>query len=92
MMAGAVLLLSGNLFYYMQNYSFLAEYVDKPLVCAHRGDNVNAPDNSYEAFELAASEGMPWIELDVQLTADKVVVIDERYCESSFHHFAFWEY
>jgi hypothetical protein len=52
--------------YYAQHYGYLAETVEKPLVCAHRGDNVNAPDNSYEAFELAVSEGVPWLELDVQ--------------------------
>ena len=74
--AAAVLLLSGSLFYYAHSYGFLAEPVQKPLVCAHRGDNVNAPDNSYEAFELAVSEGLPWIELDVQITADGVVVAE----------------
>ena len=74
--AGAVLLLSGSLFYYAHTYGFLAEPVQKPLVCAHRGDNANAPDNSYEAFELAASEGLPWIELDVQITVDDVVVAE----------------
>ncbi len=74
--ASAVLLFSGSLFYYAHTYSFLAAPVEKPLVCAHRGDNVNAPDNSYEAFELAVSEGLPWIELDVQLTADGVVVAE----------------
>lgn len=76
MTAGAVLMLSGTLFYYVRKYDFLAEDVERPLVCAHRGDNVNAPDNSYEAFELAVSEGLPWIELDVQLTADNVVVAE----------------
>ena len=76
LIAGAVLLLSGSLFYYARTYGFLAEPVEKPLVCAHRGDNVNAPDNSYESFELAASEGLPWIELDVQLTSDNVVVAE----------------
>ena len=74
--AGAVLLFSGSLFYYAHTYGFLAEPVQKPSVCAHRGDNVNAPDNSYEAFELAVSEGLPWIELDVQITADGVVVAE----------------
>ncbi len=74
--AGAALLLSGSLFYYAHTYGFLAEPVQKPLVCAHRGDNVNAPDNSYEAFELAVSEGLPWIELDVQITADGAVVAE----------------
>ncbi len=74
--AGAVLILSASLFYNAHSFPYLAEPVQKPLVCAHRGDNVHAPDNSYEAFELAVSEGLPWIELDVQLTADGVVVAE----------------
>ncbi len=74
--AGIALLLSGAFIYWHNKYSFLAEDAERPLVCAHRGDNVNAPDNSYEAFELAVSEGVPWIELDVQLTADNVVVAE----------------
>lgn len=57
-------------------FDYVSEDVARPAVCAHRGDNVNAPDNSYEAFELAISEGVPWIELDVQLTADGVVVAE----------------
>ncbi len=74
--AGVVLLFSGSLFYYAHTYGFLAEPVQKPFVCAHRGDNVNAPDNSYEAFELAVAEDLPWIELDVQITADGVIVAE----------------
>lgn len=74
--AAAALLLSGSLYYNAHKYAFLAEPVNKPLVCAHRGDNVHAPDNSYEAFEAAAAEDLPWIELDVQLTSDDVVVAE----------------
>ena len=55
-------------------YSFLTEDVKKPLVCAHRGDNVNAPENTLPAFELAASESLKWIELDVHQTSDGVIV------------------
>ena len=55
-------------------YAYLFEDVDRPLVCAHRGDNVNAPENSLEAFELAASENLKWIELDVHQTSDGVIV------------------
>ena len=74
--AGAVLLVFGSLFYYARTYGFLAESVERPLVCAHRGDNASAPDNSFAAFSLAASEGLPWIETDVQITADGVVVAE----------------
>ena len=76
MTSAALLLVFGTLFYNAKNYAFLINDVEVPLVCAHRGDNVNAPDNSYEAFELAAEEKLPWIELDVQITADNVVVAE----------------
>jgi len=55
-------------------YAYLLEPVDRPLVCAHRGDNVNAPENTMPAFELAASENLKWIELDVHQTKDGVIV------------------
>ena len=55
-------------------YSYLFQEVEKPLVCAHRGDNVNAPENTMPAFELAASENLQWIELDVHQTSDGVIV------------------
>ena len=55
-------------------YSYLFEEVDRPLVCAHRGDNVNAPENTMPAFELAASENLQWIELDVHQTSDGVII------------------
>ena len=55
-------------------YAYLLESVDRPLVCAHRGDNVNAPENTMPAFELAASENLKWIELDVHQTSDGVIV------------------
>ncbi|MBQ5898680.1 MAG: hypothetical protein IIW87_02000, partial [Alistipes sp.] len=44
------------------------------LVCAHRGDNVNAPENTMPAFEMAASENLEWIELDVHQTSDGVII------------------
>lgn len=58
----------------INKYSYLMEDVDRPLVCAHRGDNVNAPENTMPAFELAASENLQWIELDVHQTSDGVIV------------------
>ena len=39
-------------------------------VCAHRGDNKCAPENTVPAFELAASKGAHQIELDVDMSAD----------------------
>ena len=57
-------------------FSFLAEPVETPIVCAHRGDNVNAPENSMPAFELAAVENLSWVELDVHQTKDGVIVVN----------------
>lgn len=42
---------------------------------AHRGAAFEAPENSFEAFELAIDQGAQRIELDVQLTADGVPVV-----------------
>ena len=53
---------------------YLVEKCSRPLVCAHRGDNVNAPENTLPAFELAASENLKWIELDDHQTKDGVIV------------------
>lgn len=65
---------AGSIGYLCFKYSFLAEDVGPVLVCAHRGDNVNAPENTMPAFELAASENLEWIETDVWQTSDGVIV------------------
>lgn len=56
-----------------------SEPSSRPLIAAHRGDSVRAPENTYPAFELAALEnpdGM--IELDVQQTRDGVIVVSHN--------------
>jgi glycerophosphoryl diester phosphodiesterase len=45
------------------------------LVIAHRGASAYAPENTLPAFELAAKQGADMIELDVQRSADGVLVI-----------------
>jgi len=49
--------------------------VTKPIVFAHRGASLLAPENTLAAFELAYELGASAIELDVQLTADFVPVV-----------------
>jgi glycerophosphoryl diester phosphodiesterase len=44
-------------------------------VIAHRGASAYAPENTLAAFELAARQGADMIELDVQRSADGVLVI-----------------
>ncbi|NKB71993.1 MAG: hypothetical protein GKR89_33365 [Candidatus Latescibacteria bacterium] len=46
----------------------------KPLICAHRGLDDSAPENTLAAFAAALDKGMA-IELDVQMTADGQLVI-----------------
>ena len=41
-----------------------------PLIIAHRGASVDAPENTLTAFTLALEQGAQGIELDVQLSAD----------------------
>lgn len=45
------------------------------LVIAHRGASAYAPENTMRAFELAARQGADMCELDVQRTADSVLVV-----------------
>ena len=46
-----------------------------PLVLAHRGASGYAPENTLEAFALAADLGADGVELDVQFTRDRVIVV-----------------
>jgi glycerophosphoryl diester phosphodiesterase len=47
----------------------------RPIIFAHRGASAQAPENTLAAFELAARQGAPAIELDVKLSADGQVVV-----------------
>ena len=44
------------------------------LVIAHRGDSAHAPENTLPAFAQAIAKGSDWIETDLQLARDGVVV------------------
>lgn len=47
----------------------------KTLIWAHRGARTEAPENTLEAFALAAEQGADGIELDVHMTADGEIVV-----------------
>ncbi|MEE0955172.1 MAG: glycerophosphodiester phosphodiesterase [Eubacterium sp.] len=56
-------------------------------IFAHRGASGYAPENTLEAFKLAADMGADGVELDVQLTKDGQVVVchDEKIDRTSDH-------
>jgi glycerophosphoryl diester phosphodiesterase len=51
----------------------------RPLVGAHRGASVDAPENTLAAFDLAVEQGAELIELDVQRTRDGALVIQHDF-------------
>lgn len=46
----------------------------RPLILGHRGSPRFAPENSLESFRIALEQGADGVELDVQCTADGVLV------------------
>lgn len=49
--------------------------LSRPLVIAHRGACRQAPENSAEAIRRAAALGADWVETDVRITSDGVLVL-----------------
>jgi glycerophosphoryl diester phosphodiesterase len=47
----------------------------RPLLFAHRGASLHAPENTLEAFELGVLQGANVLELDVHMTRDGEVVV-----------------
>ncbi|WP_299874811.1 glycerophosphodiester phosphodiesterase family protein [uncultured Cocleimonas sp.] len=56
--------------YQTMNYS-----LDKNKIIAHRGDNTNHPENTYAAIESALLAGALFVEFDIQMNADKSIVV-----------------
>ncbi|MFF5896551.1 glycerophosphodiester phosphodiesterase [Streptomyces argenteolus] len=48
---------------------------DAPVVFAHRGASAYAPENTLAAVDAADDLGIAWVENDVQLTKDGVLVV-----------------
>ena len=60
-------------------WNFIPGSQSLPLIIAHRGDVISAPENTIPAFESALAMGADGIELDVRLTKDeKLVVFHDR--------------
>ena len=52
-----------------------AWFADAPLVIAHRGASLRAPENTLAAFHQAIHDGADAVELDVRLSRDGVPVV-----------------
>ncbi|RUO29615.1 glycerophosphodiester phosphodiesterase [Aliidiomarina soli] len=65
------LLALGQLTYVAQSFDTRTEVLN----IAHRGASIDAPENSLAAIEKAIEQGADYIELDVQQTADGVLVL-----------------
>ncbi len=49
--------------------------MNRPMVIAHRGNTVNAPENTLAAYQIAVEEGAEMIETDVHISKDGRLVI-----------------
>ena len=73
-----VVVITGSIFTYnvaTNRYNFNIEYIKNTEITAHRGDSLNYPENTILAFDSAVNKDADWIELDVQLTKDKEIVV-----------------
>lgn len=51
-------------------------FSNKPLIIAHRGASYYAIENSFEAYDLALAQGADYLEFDMQMTKDDVLVVE----------------
>ncbi|MEK6256926.1 MAG: glycerophosphodiester phosphodiesterase family protein [Chloroflexota bacterium] len=49
--------------------------LNSPQIIAHRGGPVYQPENTMAAFKQARNDGVDWLEFDVQMTKDGVLVV-----------------
>jgi glycerophosphoryl diester phosphodiesterase len=61
--------------YYGMHITFRTPPLTPTQLIAHRGGPKHAPENSLAAFRQAVAQGVDWLEFDVQMTQDGVLVI-----------------
>jgi glycerophosphoryl diester phosphodiesterase len=61
--------------YYGANMLLRSQPAGRTQVYAHRGGNVDAPENTLAAFRHAIEVGADWLEFDVQMTKDGALVV-----------------
>jgi glycerophosphoryl diester phosphodiesterase len=57
------------------NLLSMFENSPRPILFAHRGASLHAPENTMEAFNLAMQQGADGVELDARLSADGEVIV-----------------
>jgi len=55
--------------------SKMTQVTDKPLIIAHRGESHDAPENTMAAINLTWERDALVVEIDVQLSKDKKLVV-----------------
>lgn len=53
----------------------MIEHFPRPIIFAHRGDFVHAPENTLPSFQQAIQKGADGVELDAKLTLDGQVIV-----------------
>ena len=53
----------------------IALQYDRPVVLAHRGASIMAPENTMAAFKEAESAGVDGFEIDIRLTSDEEIIV-----------------
>ena len=53
----------------------MLDFLPRPVLIAHRGASRHAPENTLSAFHFALDQGSDAVELDVQLSSDKSVIV-----------------
>lgn len=49
-------------------------FLDTPVLCGHRGAGAGEGENTLASFRAAVAAGLDWVEVDVHLSADGVLV------------------
>ncbi|MEU8704593.1 glycerophosphodiester phosphodiesterase family protein [Streptomyces sp. NPDC048565] len=73
--SGAVAALLGTCVLLPATQAQASDAQDSPVVYAHRGASAYAPENTLAAVDAADDLGIDWVENDVQLTKDGVLVV-----------------
>ena len=77
---GAAALLACGLYFflparYQEVKGIIVGQTTPAMVMAHRGDSVDAPENTLPAFQAAIDNGADAAEMDVQMTKDGTIVV-----------------